>query len=171
MALRLAVLGEARPPGEHPVASASSRSSNASIAAMVFGGAPVGRPLTLTTNTLAPIRQRLPNLSGRTFWHAGCERSDSEDIAGSDDFIVAVARAQRVAGKTESSDKSRRLAAAVENCGSWAPFSVSEREQFTRLVEDFDLLHVWLLHYFRTLPGYALRKIRRHSTTVPCDPV
>jgi hypothetical protein len=60
----------------------------------------------------------------------------------------SLARAQRAAGKTASDDKRRRLAAAVANCGSWAPFSVSKREQFTRLVEDFDPLHVWPLHYF-----------------------
>jgi hypothetical protein len=84
---------------------------------------------------------------------------------------ASMASCAQVTNKTASDDKRRRLAAAVKNCGSWASFSVSEREQFTRLVEDFDPLQVWLLHYFRILPGYALWKIRRHSTTVPCDPV
>ncbi|GLJ79604.1 hypothetical protein [Microbacterium imperiale] len=32
--------------------------------------------------------------------------------------------------------------------GSWAPFTPSERNQFIRLVRDFDDLHVFLLQYF-----------------------
>lgn len=71
-----------------------------------------------------------------------------EEVVGSDEFIAAVTRAQRVAAETASQQKRRRLAAAVANGGSWAPFSAAEREQFTRLVEDFDALHIWLLHYF-----------------------
>lgn len=71
-----------------------------------------------------------------------------EDIIGSDEFITAVTRAQRAAAETASQLKRQRLAAAVANGGSWAPFSATEREQFTRLVGDFDELHVWLLHYF-----------------------
>jgi hypothetical protein len=62
-------------------------------------------------------------LSGtRTIWHARCEPSYSEGMAGSADFIVAVARAQQAAGKTASDDKRRQLAAAVANCESLAPF-------------------------------------------------
>ncbi|PPL19810.1 protein kinase family protein [Microterricola pindariensis] len=71
-----------------------------------------------------------------------------EDVVGSDDFIAAVTRAQRAAAETASQQKRQRLAAAVANGGSWAPFSISEREQFTRLVGEFDELHIWLLHYF-----------------------
>lgn len=71
-----------------------------------------------------------------------------EDIVESDEFIAAVTGAQRMAAETASERKRQRLAAAVANGGSWAPYSASEREQFKRLVEQFDELHVWLLHYF-----------------------
>ncbi|MDQ4215068.1 hypothetical protein [Microbacterium capsulatum] len=71
-----------------------------------------------------------------------------EDIVQSDEFIAAVTRAQRTAAETASQQKRHRLAAAVAHAGRWAGFSVSEREQFTRLVDDFDEMHVWLLHYF-----------------------
>lgn len=71
-----------------------------------------------------------------------------EAIVDSDAFVAAVTRAQRAASETSSTEKRRRLAAAVANAGDWAPFSVAEREQFTRLVEEFSELHVWLLHYF-----------------------
>jgi hypothetical protein len=71
-----------------------------------------------------------------------------EDIVGSDEFIAAVTRAQRAASETAGQVKRQRLAAAVANGGSWASFSASEREQFARLVIEFDELHVWLLHYF-----------------------
>lgn len=76
------------------------------------------------------------------------ETATLEDIVGSDEFIAAVTRAQRAAAETASEQKRHRLAAAVANGGSWAPFSASEREQFTRLVDEFDGLHVWMLHYF-----------------------
>lgn len=69
-------------------------------------------------------------------------------IITSDEFIAAVTRAQRAAAETASENKRHRLAAAVASGGSWAPFTASEREQFTRLVSDFDDLHIWLLHYF-----------------------
>ncbi|MEV8024618.1 hypothetical protein [Microbacterium sp. NPDC080220] len=72
-----------------------------------------------------------------------------EDVVSSDDFIAGVTRAQRAAAETASASKRQRLAAAVANGGGWAPFSASERAQFVRLVEDFDELHVWLLHYFQ----------------------
>lgn len=71
-----------------------------------------------------------------------------EEIVASDEFIAAVTRAQRAAAETASDIKRRRLAAAVANGGGWAPFSASERDQFTRLTEEFGELHVWLLHYF-----------------------
>lgn len=71
-----------------------------------------------------------------------------EDIVGSDEFIAGVTRAQRVAAETASQQKRARLAAAVANGGSWAPFSASERDQFTRLVDELDPLHIWMLHYF-----------------------
>ena len=72
-----------------------------------------------------------------------------EDVVSSEDFIAGVTRAQRAAAETASSSKRKRLAAAVANGAGWAPFSASERAQFVRLVEDFDELHVWLLHYFQ----------------------
>jgi hypothetical protein len=77
-----------------------------------------------------------------------------EDIAGSDEFIAAVTRAQRAAAETASQQRRERLAAAVANCGGWAPFTATEREQFNRLVEEFDALHVWLLHYFTDPTGW-----------------
>ena len=76
------------------------------------------------------------------------ETTRIEAIVGSDEFIAAVSRAQRAASETASHLKRQRLAAAVANGGSWSPFAASEREQFTRLVEEFDALHIWLLHYF-----------------------
>lgn len=71
-----------------------------------------------------------------------------DDIVGSDEFIAALTRAQRSAAETADEGKRRRLATAVAHGGGWAPFTKSEREQFTRLVDDFDEVHVWLLHYF-----------------------
>lgn len=71
-----------------------------------------------------------------------------EHVVGSDEFVAAVTRAQRVASETASETKRKRLAAAAVNGGDWTPFSASEREQFTRLVEEFHDLHVFLLHYF-----------------------
>jgi len=77
-----------------------------------------------------------------------------DDIVGSDEFIAVVTRAQRAASETASHEKRRRLASAVANGGSWAPFSATEREQFTRLVEDFSALHIWLLQYFTDPAGW-----------------
>lgn len=57
-------------------------------------------------------------------------------------------RAQRTSAETADAQKRTRLAAAAVHGGSWAPFTRSEREHFTRLVSEFDALHVWLLHYF-----------------------
>lgn len=37
----------------------------------------------------------------------------------------------------------------MAHSGAWAQFTQTERVQFARLVEDFDDLHVWLLHYFK----------------------
>lgn len=82
------------------------------------------------------------------------ETATIEDIVGSDDFIAAVTRAQRTAAETASHRKRHRLAAAVANGGAWAPLAASERAQFTRLVDEFDELHVWLLHYFTDPAGW-----------------
>lgn len=82
------------------------------------------------------------------------ESTTIETIVGSDEFIAAVTRAQRAAAETASQQKRQRLAAAVANGGSWAPFAATEREQFTRLVDEFDALHVWLLHYFTDPAGW-----------------
>ena len=76
------------------------------------------------------------------------EATTIEDVIRSDEFIAGVTRAQRAAAETASQQKRRRLAAAVVNGGSWAPFAATEREQFTRLVDEFDALHIWMLHYF-----------------------
>lgn len=82
------------------------------------------------------------------------ETATIEDIVGSDEFIAAVTRAQRAAAETASQQKRERLAAAVANGGNWAPFAATEREQFTRLVDEFDALHIWLLHYFTDPAGW-----------------
>lgn len=71
-----------------------------------------------------------------------------ETVVNSDEFVAAVARAQRAAAETAGESKRRRLARAAVNDGSWAPFTRSERHQFVRLVRDFDDLHVFLLQYF-----------------------
>lgn len=89
---------------------------------------------------------------------AAIERLDGsttfEDMVSSDEFIAAITRGHRVAAETSSEQKRRRLAEAVVNGGSWAPFAEAEREQFTRLVGDFDALHIWLLHYFTDPAGW-----------------
>ena len=72
-----------------------------------------------------------------------------EQLIESDEFCAAVTHAQRLAAETASKDRRRWLAAAVANAGSWAPFSETERQQFGRLTEDLDPLHVWLLQYFK----------------------
>ncbi|WP_065569662.1 hypothetical protein [Microbacterium oleivorans] len=77
-----------------------------------------------------------------------------EDVLGSDEFLAAITRAQRAAAETASQTKRRRLASAAVNGGSWAPFSESEREQFTRLVDEFSELHVFLLQYFTDPKGW-----------------
>ncbi|MDT3331417.1 hypothetical protein Q9S78_12130 [Microbacterium sp. KSW-18] len=77
-----------------------------------------------------------------------------EAVVDSDEFVAAVTRAQRAASETASAKKRRRLAASAANGGSWAPFAETEREQFTRLAEEFSELHVWLLHYFTDPRGW-----------------
>lgn len=72
-----------------------------------------------------------------------------EQLVESNEFCAAVTRAQRLAAETADEERRRWLAASVANSGSWAPFSETERQQFDRLVEDLDPLHVWLLHYFQ----------------------
>ncbi|WP_084076937.1 hypothetical protein [Demequina sp. NBRC 110057] len=73
------------------------------------------------------------------------ERSIAIDA---DEFVALATRAHREAAETASEAKRRRLASAVVNGGSWAPFNASEREQFGRLVAQLDELHVFLLHFF-----------------------
>jgi hypothetical protein len=65
-----------------------------------------------------------------------------------DEFTAVATRAMREAAETASGPKRARLARAVANGGSWAQFTTSEREQFTRCVSTFGDLHVFLLHYF-----------------------
>ncbi|MBO0979280.1 hypothetical protein [Microbacterium sp. SD291] len=83
-------------------------------------------------------------LAAETLAHA----LESRQTQRQHEFIAAVTRAQRASAETASQQKRQRLAAAVANGGSWAPFAATEREQFTRLVDEFDALHIWLLHYF-----------------------
>ncbi|WP_349426856.1 hypothetical protein [Microbacterium sp. LWS13-1.2] len=70
-----------------------------------------------------------------------------EDVIASDEFIASMTRASRVASETSSHAKRRRLAAAVANGGPWAAFPSARRERFTKLVNDYDDLHVWMLQY------------------------
>lgn len=88
-----------------------------------------------------------------------------EQLVESDEFCTAVTRAQRLASETASEDRRRWLAAAVANGGSWAPFSDTERQQFARLTEDLDPLHVWLLQYFQDPTAWlqAHNLYERHS--------
>ncbi|MGZ0067251.1 hypothetical protein [Microbacterium arborescens] len=96
------------------------------------------------------------------------ESTTIEDVIGSDEFIAAVTRAQRAAAETASQQKRQRLAAAVANGGSWAPFAATEREQFTRLVDEFDALHIWLLHYFTDPTGWLQARdlYQQHANTI-----
>lgn len=130
---------------------------------LALSAIPVVGPLAVETiahalDSRQSRRQHDFNVSIARTLTSALERIDAavslEDVIGSDEFIAAITRAQRVAAETASESKRRRLAAAVVNGGSWAPFTASEREQFTRLVDDFTDLHVWLLHYFVDPKGW-----------------
>ena len=96
------------------------------------------------------------------------DATNIEDVMRSDEFIAGVTRAQRVAAETANQQKRRRLAAAVANGGSWAPFAATEREQFIRLVDEFDALHIWMLHYFSDPRAWLQARdlYRQHENTV-----
>ncbi len=89
-----------------------------------------------------------------------------EQVVDSDEFCAAVTRAQRLAAETGSEERRRWLASAVANSGSWSDFNDTERQQFSRLTEDLDPLHVWLLHYFQDPMGWlqAHELKTNHST-------
>lgn len=100
------------------------------------------------------------------------ERLDNHEAileyVASDEFAANVTRTRRVASETAEQSKRRRLAAALANSGEWSAFAESERAQFVRLVEDFDELHIWLLHYFVNpqawLEAHGLMGQVRHYT-------
>jgi len=70
-----------------------------------------------------------------------------EDVITSDEFLASVTRASRLASEAATDSKRRRLAAVAANSGPWALSTRRERSEFRRLVEDYDDLHIWLLHY------------------------
>lgn len=74
------------------------------------------------------------------------EQSDTRPI-DIDGMIAAVSHGQRIAAETASEAKRRRLAAATV-ANFMSDYSLSERAQFMRLVEELDDFHVWLLNYF-----------------------
>lgn len=78
---------------------------------------------------------------------SAAHRVTLDDVLNSDEFLAGITRASRIAAETASHSKRERLAAAAANSGEWSAFVKRERTEFARLVEDFDDLHVWLLHY------------------------
>lgn len=82
---------------------------------------------------------------------AGLDQSLTvDDVVSSDEFVAAMTRASRAASETSSELKRRRLAASVANSGPWALFPQARRERFTKLVNDYDDLHVWMLQYLNS---------------------
>ncbi len=144
-------LVSAVPPHE-PADDTLAYVGKAAIGAIPLVGSIAAETLAHALDTRQAARQHDFNMQVAYALADALERLDEnltvEDVVDSDEFIAAITRAQRAAAETASQAKRRRLASAVVNGGSWAPFSASEREQFTRLVDDFDELHVFLLHYF-----------------------
>lgn len=139
-------------PPHEPAEDALAFAGKAALSAIPIVGPLAAETLAYALETRQAERQHEFNVEIARALSVTMENLDGaptiEDIVGSDEFIAGVTRAQRAAAETASELKRRRLAAAVVNGGSWAPFTASEREQFTRLVEEFSEIHVWLLHYF-----------------------
>ncbi|MBT9608142.1 hypothetical protein [Microbacterium sp.] len=139
-------------PPHEPADDTLAFAGKAALSAIPVVGPIAAETLAHALDTRQAERQHDFNLKVAYALTEALERLDAsltvEGVVDSDEFVAAISRAQRAAAETASLTKRRRLASAVVNGGSWAPFSTSEREQFTRLVEDFDELHVFLLHYF-----------------------
>lgn len=144
-------LVSAVPPHE-PAEDALALAGKAALGAIPLVGSVAAETLAHALDSRQAQRQHDFNLKVAYALNEAFERLNEkitiEDVVDSDDFIAAITRAQRAAAETASEARRRRLASAVVNGGHWAPFSASEREQFTRLVDEFDELHVFLLHYF-----------------------
>jgi hypothetical protein len=150
-------LVSAVPPHE-PADDTLAFASKAALSAIPVVGPIAAETLAHALDTRQAERQHDFNLKVAYALTEALERLDAsltvEDVLDSDEFVAAITRAQRAAAETASQAKRRRLASAVANGGSWAPFSASEREQFTRLVDEFHELHVFLLHYFIDPKGW-----------------
>ncbi|WP_396667938.1 hypothetical protein [Microbacterium sp. R86528] len=92
-----------------------------------------------------------------------------ETILSSDDFLAALARAQRIASETGSVSKRHRLAACVAEVGPWSKFASAELAQHTLLVERLDDLHVWLLAYIARQGGSVIAGNDLPSDPAPID--
>jgi hypothetical protein len=150
-------LVSAVPPHE-PAEDTLAYVGKAALGAIPLIGSIAAETLAHALDTRQAERQHDFNLKVAYALTEALERLDAsltvEDVVDSDEFVAAITRAQRAAAETASQAKRRRLASAVVNGGSWAPFSASEREQFTRLVDEFDELHVFLLQYFTDPRGW-----------------
>lgn len=139
-------------PGHEPADDTLAFASKAALSAIPIVGPLIAETLTYALDTRQAARQHEFNVLVAGALTDALGRLDKsfsiEDVVDSDEFVAAVTRAQRVASETADLNKRRRLASAAVNGGAWAPFSTSEREQFTRLVSDFDELHVFLLHFY-----------------------
>lgn len=139
-------------PPHEPAEDALAFAGKAALAIVPIVGSLAADTLAHALESRQAQRQHEFNVAIAEALSTALEKRDDatpiEDVLGSDEFIAGVTRAQRAAAETASQQKRRRLAAAVVNGGSWAPFAATEREQFTRLVDEFDALHVWMLHYF-----------------------
>lgn len=71
-----------------------------------------------------------------------------EDVLDSDEFIAAYQRASRAASETASAGKRRRLAEAIARAVVPSNFKTSEIDAYTRLVEQYDDLRVWLIAFY-----------------------
>jgi hypothetical protein len=150
-------LVSAVPPHE-PSEDALAFAGKAALSAFPIFGPMAAEALGHALDTRQSQRQHDFNLQIAYALTGALERLDAsltiEDIVANDEFVAAVTRAQRVASETASAKKRERLATAAVNGGGWAPFSASEREQFTRLVEEFHDLHVFLLHFYTDPKGW-----------------
>ncbi|MBO3664787.1 hypothetical protein [Microbacterium stercoris] len=139
-------------PSQEPAEDALAFASKLALAAVPVVGGMAAEALAHALDTRQAQRQHDFNRLLARELDAVVGRLDAtltlKDVVDSDEFLAAVTRAQRTAAETASEAKRRRLAAAVANAGSWARFSATERAHFARLVEEYDDLHIWLLHYF-----------------------
>lgn len=144
-------LVSAVPPHE-PSEDALAFAGKAALTAVPIIGPVVAEALSHALDSRQAQRQHDFNLQIAYALTRAVERLDVgltvEHVVSSDEFVAAVTRAQRVASETASQTKRKRLAEAAVNGGAWSPFSRTEREQFTRLVDEFGDLHIFLLHFY-----------------------